>query len=123
MSTEVKFERVDGKDEAAFSNKPLVIKNPAKGTLIEGDVLTGTFKKKVISETYGSASYILETETEDILVNGCGSLNKQMENVAAGELIQIEYRGSQAMKDGKFKGKLSHLYTVRRAVNSEEAAG
>lgn len=124
MSTEntnadVKFERVDGK--ADFENKPLVILKAKE--MEKGATFSGVYKKTIMSEKYGTPAYIIETAENDLLLNGCGSLNKQMANVAVGELIQVEYRGSQPIADGKFKGTQSHLFTVRRAVNSEEAAG
>ncbi len=116
-----KFERVDGKAEVGANNKPLIILKAKE--MEEGATFEGTFKRTIVSEKYGTPAYIIETAESDLLLNGCGSLNKQMQNVAVGELIQVEYRGSAAIKDGKFKGTQSHLFTVRRAVNNEEAAG
>jgi hypothetical protein len=126
LANGVTFSRVDGKEDVEYSNKPLLILNPAKGTIKKGDKIVGVFRKTVISETYGTPSYIIATDDNDVLINGCGSLNKQMENVKEDELIQVEYRGAEPMKDGKFKGKKSHLYTVRRATDlasdNEESA-
>jgi hypothetical protein len=120
QTTEVKFVRADGKE---LENKPLVILKPGTN-LNEGDKITGIFKKKSISEKYGTPGYIFQRDADDVLINGCGSLNKQMENVSEGELVQVEYRGKKAIADGKWKGTMSHLFTVYRAVdagNDEEA--
>ncbi len=118
MNTAQQFAPVKG-GAASGDQKPLKIMKAKE--MAAGDTLIGTYKRTVISEKYGTPSYIIETEENDVLLNGSGNLNKQMTEVVAGELIKVEYRGSAPIKDGKFKGTNSHLFTVSRAVNSEDS--
>jgi hypothetical protein len=121
MNTGTQFVRADGKAEVSGEQKPLKILKAKE--MSEGDEVVGTYKRTIISEKYGTPAYIIETEENDVLLNGSGNLNKQMANVQPGELIKVAYRGTAEMKEGKFKGTKSHLFTVFRAVSSEEEAG
>lgn len=115
----VRFERADGKQE----NGPLKIIKAKEleeaGTL--GAIVQGTYLRTTISEKYKTPSYIFSTSDGDVLINGCGSLNKQMANVNEGDLVQVEYRGSAIIKDGQWKGTKSHLFTVLKAVDVADA--
>ncbi len=120
-TAETKFVRADGKSDVSANNKPLLIKKAKE--MGEGDEITGVYKRTTISEKYGTPAYIIETEENDVLLNGSGNLNKQMANVQAGELVKIVYRGQAEMKEGKFKGTKSHLFTVYRAQDDDGSEG
>jgi hypothetical protein len=114
-ANEVTFARVDGKQE--MNNGPLTIIK-AKELLDAGKtgvILTGTYIRSVQNK-FKKTDYIFATEGGDVLLNGNGSLDKQMKAVQAGELVQISYSGQFPMKEGDFKGKPAHVFVVRRAV-------
>ena len=107
------FKRADGKTE---SNGPLTIIK-AKELAAAGKtgvIVQGTYVRS-IANRFGKTDYLIATENGDTLINGCGSLDKQMKLVNPGELVQIAYSGSFAMKEGSFKGKPSHVFVVRTA--------
>lgn len=115
-----KFARVDGKAE---TNGPLTIIKASElaAAGITGVVAQGNLIRSVQNQ-FGKTDYVLATDKGDMIINGCGSLDKQMAAVEVGELIQIEYSGKFPMKNGKFKGTPSHVFVVRRASSETESA-
>lgn len=103
-------------ETASGENLPLKVLKPDVD-LQPGDLIFGTFKKGEKMGKYKTLSYIIATDTQDILLNGCGKLNKEIreKNVQPGDLIRIEYRGSNIIKEGDHKGTKSYLYKVTRA--------
>jgi len=115
-----KFARVDGKAERNGLLTIIKASELAKNN-ITGVVAQGTYLRSVTNK-FKKTDYMLATDKGDVLVNGCGSLDKQMAGVQAGELIQIEYTGSFPIKEGQFKGSPAHVFVVRRAASEDSAS-
>lgn len=107
------FVRADGKKET--NGQLTIIKaKELEASGKTGVIAQGTYVRSVLNR-FGKKDYIIATDNGDLLINGTGSLDKQMALVQTGELVQISYTGSFAMKEGAFKGKKSHVFVVRRA--------
>lgn len=50
---------------------------------------------------------------DEHILNACGHLNYQMDQVARGDLVTAVYLGKEKLTDGKFKGKESHQWKIR----------
>lgn len=51
-------------------------------------------------------------EGKTVIINHTGSLAYQLKEVEPGSIVQIEYKGKEALKSGKMKGKLAHQFGV-----------
>lgn len=109
--------------------KPAVTKEVTylKGKLlaeagITGEVLIGTYKSSSENDYGKSYAFTLakplalegiEAAAADqiVIINGCSTLDRQMDEVRPGSLVQVVYDG---MKEGK-KGKTYHAFTVNIA--------
>ena len=59
----------------------------------------GTFTG-IITGQFGP-NYKIKTKDGDVVVNGSGGINYQMQNVAEGEYIRFEYKGKKKLAGGK----------------------
>ena len=66
----------------------------------------------VITGQFGP-NYKIATKAGDVVVNGCGALNSQMQKVSEGSLIRLVYRGQKKIKEGPMKGKSFHDIDVQ----------
>lgn len=109
-----------------LSGKPMKFRGWADYST--GDVLICKFVKNTPNK-YNDAKpnhvvEIIETFLKDkkvqkewvegthVCLNTSGMLDKAMENVSAGDLIQITYNGTNTIEKGKFAGKESHTFDV-----------
>lgn len=87
-----------------------------------GDVLIGTYKGSQ-TDSYDKPNWLVEIidaqfgdkkaakkfpEGEIIGLNSSGKLDKAMESVEVGEMIQVTYNGTSTIEKGKYKGKEAH---------------
>lgn len=68
----------------------------------------------VVTGQFGP-NYKFSTDSGDVIVNGSGALNSQMQKVSEGEKIRLEYRGQKKITEGPMKGKAFHDIDVQRA--------
>lgn len=66
-----------------------------------------------------------KTESEkyqgkQMVLNQCGILNKAMEQLSIGDIIQITYNGSSMIEKGPYKGKEAHVLDI--AMCEEEGS-
>lgn len=97
-----------------------------------GDILIGKFVGKHEDQTYNKTHWIVKVEEaftkedpdkligKDVVLNACGSLDKAMEQVEEGQIIQVEYMGMEEMSKGKYAGKEAHLVKVDLVEEEEE---
>jgi hypothetical protein len=95
-----------------------------------GDVLIGKFVQAGEDQTYGKPTWTILVEEamfsdEDLAetlkgkrltLNSNGMLDKAMEQVQLGEMVQITYNGTSEIEKGKFKGKDAHQVEVEVVV-------
>lgn len=100
-------------DESGFQSAGVEYLTAGK-KLLTGDTVTGYFIGTETSK-FGGINYKLRTSSGVKVLNGCGSLNSQIENVApkAGDVLKITYEGSKTLQDGLYKGKPCHQYQVK----------
>lgn len=91
-----------------------------------GDILIGTYKGSQI-DSYDKPNWLIEVEDAQftdvklvkslmpkgdkkivIGLNSSGKLDKAMEQVEIGEMVQVEYKGTSTIEKGKYKGKEAH---------------
>lgn len=101
----------------------------------ENDIVVGKFLAQK-EDDYGNPSWIIEIEEamlkdkklskslvgQNLCLNSAGQLNKAMEQVSVGEIVQVEYMGTSTIEKGKYKGKESHLMEVNVMVEEGEDA-
>ena len=99
----------------------------------EGDIVVGKYVKSS-EDQYGKKNFhfeVLDTsfhdkKAGDLLLgkvwcaNSCGSLDKAMEEVQLGEIVQIEYTGLSELTKGPYAGKEVHSMVVD--IVSEDGA-
>jgi hypothetical protein len=61
-------------------------------------------------------------EGTHLVLNTTGMLDKAMSNVAPGTLLQITYKGTNAIEKGKFAGKEAHSIEVLEIEKDEEGS-
>jgi hypothetical protein len=91
-----------------------------------GDILIGKYVSQG-TDQYDKPSYVIEvyeaqfkdkkaakvaSDGINLCLNSCGMLDKAMEGVEFGEVIQVEYTGTATIEKGKYKGKESHMMDV-----------
>ena len=96
----------------------------------EGDYLVG----KYVSESedqFGNPNYkveVIEAQFDDgntpkagtnFTFNSSGTLKKAMEEIVAGDIIKVIYKGEDVVAKGKFKGKTYHSMEVLVAPASK----
>lgn len=99
-------------EEQEFESVRENYRTPGKN-LSKGDVVQGEFLKSYTGK-YG-LNYTLRTATGVETLNGCGSLDKQLETAAprAGDILRITYGGKETIKNGPMAGKDAHQYAVQ----------
>jgi hypothetical protein len=84
-----------------------------------GDTVIGVFKDTYIDKYKKTATVINVEETffkgdkaeyagKDLVLNSCGKLDKAVEKLQKGDLIQIEYKGKSMLETGPYAGKEAH---------------
>lgn len=107
------FKAVDGDKAGITFIRPSKLSQA--GTL--GIILEGTYDGSVENGLDENKSdYAFTTAVGKTVLNGCTSLERQMSKVAIGDLVQIEYLGKKATKDGK---RTAHSFVVRTASAAE----
>lgn len=90
-----------------------------------GDLVIGTYKGSKI-DNYKKPNWLVEVEDAQfqnhkegkklmgqvIGLNSCGQLDKAMEEVSEGDMIQVMYNGTSEIQKGKYAGKDAHLVEV-----------
>lgn len=100
-------------DEAGFESAQAEYMTAGK-KLLPGDTVTGVFAGTEVSK-FGGTNYKLRTSSGVKILNGCGSLNSQIENVAPklGDVLRVTYEGSKKITEGQWKNKDCHQYQVK----------
>lgn len=93
----------------------------------EGDVLIGKLigtspnnknpsKKdwivEVLDAQFKDAAAAAKVQGKNILLNSAGMLDKAMEKVEEGQIVQVTYNGKHVIEKGKWKGSNSHTMDV-----------
>lgn len=94
-----------------------------------GDLIIGKFlaqgedqyqkpnwKMQVEDAQFASSKESKKYTGQVLTLNSAGQLNKAMEKVEEGDMIQITYQGTSVIEKGKFKGKDAHLVEVDMVV-------
>jgi hypothetical protein len=78
----------------------------------------GFYKNKFTDKNYNVENYVIKCEQtgRDILIFGVTSLTREMSFYDFGQRLQLVYKGMLVNKEGKFRGKESHIWKV--AVDS-----
>lgn len=99
--------------EEGFESVQPTYRTPGK-SLMKGDVVQGAYVGTEDNK-FGGKNYKLRTTSGIEVLNGSGSLTKQIEdaNPKAGDILRVTYEGSTLIKDGKWKGKEAHQYKVQ----------
>lgn len=99
-------------DESGFESVQPIYRK-AGVSLLKGDVVLGSFIKSEPNKFNGS-NYYLRTAAGVEVLNGCGSLDKQMESAGAkaGDTLRITYDGQVSITKGPMAGKNAHQYNV-----------
>jgi hypothetical protein len=99
-----------------------------------GDKVIGKYISRG-TDQYENPSYILEVlECEfadkaankkavaevNLSLNSCGMLDSAMDGVKFGEIVEIEYLGTEKLTTGKYKGKESHQVSVVVLADPDE---
>ena len=111
MSAEKSFKPVldgDGGNVTYIRPKELA-ENGITGVVAQG-IFTGTTPNN-FDESKNDYKVQLDDGTVAIL-NSTGSLRNQLEKVATGSYVRINYNGMEAIKTGKMAGKPAHSFLV-----------
>jgi hypothetical protein len=88
-----------------------------------GDFLVGKFQSSG-EDNFGKTNYkveVIEADFEDgetpaagsmFTFNSSGALDRAMEEVTAGDIIKVIYKGEEVLTKGKYKGKKFHAMEV-----------
>lgn len=92
----------------------------------EGDVVLGKYIGIHEDRQYDKQHVIIEVEEaffsdkklaksligQNLVLNSCGSLDKALEQLTVGDIIQCTYNGMGKIESGKYKGKEAHSVEV-----------
>lgn len=96
----------------------------------EGDFLVGKYVSES-EDSFGNPNYkveVIEAQFDDgnvpkvgtnFTFNSSGTLKKAMEEIVAGDIIKVIYKGEDVVAKGKFKGKKYHSMEVLVAPASK----
>lgn len=82
----------------------------AGSIVINGDTYTG--KKESTKFPGAFTHYFKSDEDETIGLSGTASLNRLMESVKEGDIVQVVYNGKITIESGPMKGKSAHGWDV-----------
>ncbi len=108
------FKTVNGKEfnSQATGNLKFVRAKDLAAAGTTGVVAEGIYAQAIAND-FGGTDYKIQNEDGTAtIVNGFGSLNKQMEKVQPGSYVQIQYLGMENGTTGKYKGKAMHKAVV-----------
>ncbi len=103
-----------------------------------GDILIGTYKGsqidnydkpnwlvEVVEAQFSNAKEAKKIADQIIGLNSTGKLDKAMDQVEIGQMIQLEYKGMSTIEKGKYKNKDAHDIEVDLVTedNGEEDEG
>ena len=107
------FKPLDGELPAiSFINAAKLDKEEFKGVVMEGEFIATVPNK--FSPDKPDFKF-MKDDGSIVIVNQCGSLNKQMGKVEIGDYLQISYVGKKILTTGSFKGKSCHEFKVLKA--------
>lgn len=97
-----------------------------------GDTVIGVFKETFTDKYKKTATVICVEETffkgdkenyvgKDLVLNSCGKLDKAVEKLQKGDLIQVEYKGKSMLETGPYAGKEAHDVQVDKIELVEES--
>lgn len=69
-----------------------------------GKFLVGKYRESFEGE-FGINHKFSQRDAGCVIINGCGSLNKALENVEPGTWVALTFDGKKVLEKGKFKGK------------------
>lgn len=113
-NTATKFIAVDGNNAGGVTfirPSQLALENKT-GVILEG-IYTGSVPNQLDDSKLDYA--FTDSSGNRVILNGSASVARQMEKVQPSELVQIEYLGKRATKNGKS----AHNFIVRRATTEE----
>ncbi len=61
-----------------------------------------------------------EMAGKTLVLNHSGMLNKSLDQLSEGDVVQIIYQGKGKMEKGKYKGKEAHTFEVDQVVDEGE---
>lgn len=99
-------------DESGFETVREVFRTAGKN-LMKGEVVQGEFLKSYTGK-FG-LNYSLRTASGVETLNGCGSLDKQIETASprVGDILRVTYGGKELIKNGPMANKEAHQYSVQ----------
>lgn len=74
------------------------------------------WKVQVEDAQFASSKESKKYTGQVLTLNSAGQLDKAMEKVEEGDMIQVTYQGTSVIEKGKFKGKDAHLVEVDMVV-------
>lgn len=97
-----------------------------------GDIMIGKFLS-TRTDNYDKPNYMFEVEDaqftdfklakkligENLTLNSNGQLDKAMENVEEGSMVQVTYNGTSTIEKGKYAGKEAHSVEVDLVVEDD----
>lgn len=110
MSDVKTFKRPEGAAPAIkFVKAKDLAEQEFKGVVVEGEYVEAIPNN---FDTDKSDYKFLTDNGEHVIVNGTGSLNREMDRIKPGTYCQVNYEGVKALTKGKFKGKNCHIFNV-----------
>lgn len=108
---------------AFVSRNPKTILNPetADGCIVvdprnlsEGQEFIGFFKNTYTDPIYNNKCYVFKGKEDgkDYLFYGTTALHNEMAYYSIGDLVSIVYHGQKTVKNGRFSGKMAHIWKV-----------
>ena len=84
-------------------------------TMVEGQIVEGTYKGSFRSKNNILCHRIVDGEAETILL-GTGKLNYLLDKINPGTAVKIEYKGKVKVNRGRLRGKFVHDFDVATLV-------
>jgi hypothetical protein len=85
-----------------------------------GEVLIGTLDGSITNQFDGTDyAFTRLSDGKKVIINGCGSLKRQLKDVSAGTLCRVSYNGETKVAKGPLRGKMVHNFLVEIADNAE----
>lgn len=89
-----------------------------------GQTIKGLFQGTSVDEKYGNNKHSIVPEGggDEVVLNGCGTLDRLMAKVPVGAYVEVTYKGVGKSPSGKFKGKDRHEFDVAADLSAATQA-
>lgn len=88
-------------------------------TMAVGQTVIGKFIKASTDQFDNPCYHLRGIDGKRMVLNYCTSLERAMENVSVGDVLDVVYQGTKKLEKGPFAGKDAHRFEVYKLTGQD----